>query len=61
MPKKVKKSTEPDATDAGKSIATQLSDLHLENKAIKKLFHGQQAQINELSANLALMWNKIGM
>lgn len=48
-------------SDSGKSIATQLSDLRLENKALRKLHSSQQAQINELQGQLAQLWAKIGM
>ena len=58
MPKKLKK-TLPES-ESGKSITSQLSDLRSENRALKKLFHGQQAQMNEMQATIAILWERIG-
>lgn len=59
MAKKVAKEASP--TDAGKSISTQLSDLRMENKSLRKLYASQQAQINELQGHLNQLNSKIGM
>lgn len=49
------------STDEAKPLTKQLSDLRLENRALKRLFNSQQAQINELNVTVGLLWNKIGM
>jgi hypothetical protein len=57
MPKK--KKVAPEA-EAGKSISAQLSDLRSENRAIKKLYNGQQAQMNEMQSTIKILWERIG-
>lgn len=58
MPKKVTKKA-PEH-EAGKSISAQLSDLRSENRAMRKLYHAQQAQMNEMQATIAILWERIG-
>lgn len=45
---------------AGKSISSQLSDLRSEHRALKKLYSGQQAQLNELQDTIQKLWERIG-
>lgn len=55
-----KKKAAVNEADAGKSISSQLSDLRSENRAMKKLFSGQQAQLNELQGTIQKLWDRIG-